>query len=122
MLPFQAIRLAVLSAFLRYTGRPGPGRSIVRALSSKNETVRTMAGMMLEKAGARAVPVVREALGRGVEVPTLLLILGDIGAPSERVLIEPYAASDDPNTATGARDALRILALREQLGSQEGYA
>jgi hypothetical protein len=105
----RAVQLFAASALWRATGSARAGRSLVRGLSSPDETCRTVAGMLLARAGARSKPLLEEALARGESVPIVLRLLGDVGARELRAEIGRFAASDDPATARAARDALRAL-------------
>lgn len=93
----------------RLTGSPRASRALVNALASSDETNRTVAGVLLVRAGERSVPPLREALARGQAVPLALRLLGDIGACELTDEIGEYAKSEDPAIARAARDALQAL-------------
>ena len=71
-------------AIWRITRLRPVGRAIVRALGSKDDSVRTVAGMFLVQAGKQAVPLLEEALARRENLPMVLTILADIGDRSKR--------------------------------------
>ena len=102
---------AVLAAYAawRMTGWYRGGRTLIEALASADETNRTVAGILLVRAGERSVPLLRDALGRGQSVPMALRLLGDIGARELEGQIGEYARSEDPAIARAAREALRAL-------------
>lgn len=97
-------------------GSDAAGRRLVASLGSEDENVRMLAGMFLVKNGRRALPVLREALLRREQLPTVLTILADIAAPESAGLIRPYVADPDPAVADAARAALDIVErnLRER--------
>jgi len=96
------------SAALRL-GSTGAGRSLVADLASDDETVRMLAGMFLVRNGRRSLPVLREALARREQVPTVLTMLGDIAADESAELIRPYVDDPDREVAAAAHAALDIL-------------
>ncbi len=115
----QAARLFVLKWVWLATGLQAAGRALVRALSSPDEGVRTIAGMFLVQAGARAVPLVEEALGRRESLPMLLLIAGDIGASSLEPQLRHLTADPDPRVAKAALDSLRTIAAQHTAVPQQ---
>jgi hypothetical protein len=106
---FQAAKVLAAAAAWNAAGVPAAGRVLARALGSGDETVRTVAGMALVKAGPRSGPLLAATLDRAPEahVPMLLRVLGDLGDPRYRDLLERHATSADPEVAQAARDALR---------------
>lgn len=97
----------------RLTGLPSAGRALVRALGSPDDTERVVAGMFLVRAGARAEPLLEEALHRRENLPMVLSILGDIGDRRFQRELEEFSADGDPQVAQAARDALRVLAAHQ---------
>lgn len=91
------------------SGIGSAGRTLVNALDSDDETVRTLAGMFLVQCGRRSIPLLREELARGRHVPQILTMLGDIADPATVPEIERYTASPDAEEARAAREALEIL-------------
>jgi hypothetical protein len=96
---------AVFTAFgaWRIAGSARAGAVLARALASPDETNRTAAGILLVRGGARALPLLRDNLHRGVAVVLSLRVLGDIGGPEAAALIEPYQRDKDPKVAAAAR-------------------
>lgn len=83
---------------------------MVRALGSSNANIRTIAGILLVRAGRRAEPLLEEALARRENLPMVLSILGDIGDRKVEPELRRFAEDGDPQIAQAARDALRVLA------------
>lgn len=96
----------------RATGSRVAGRVLVRALGSGDATARTIAGMFLAQGGKRAGPLLREALARREQLPLLLTIIGDVGDRSFEPELRRFAQDPDPQVASAAREALRVLVLR----------
>lgn len=105
----RAIGVFVANAIWRITGLRSAGRVLLRALGSEDETVRTLSGMFLVKAGKRSVPLLEEAIERRENLPTVLIILGDIGDRRFEAELRRFIEDHDPGVAQAARDALRIL-------------
>ena len=93
-------------------GSDAAGRALIRNLRAPDENVRTLAGMFLVQCGRRSLPLLREALGRGEDVPTILTMLADIGDPSVEPEIRARLGHPDPEIARAASDALKILELQ----------
>ncbi|HEV7922000.1 MAG TPA: HEAT repeat domain-containing protein [Thermoanaerobaculia bacterium] len=93
-------------------GSGAAGRALIRNLRSRDENVRTLAGMFLVQAGRRSIPLLREALARGEDVPTILTMLADIGDPSTEPEIRARLNDPDPEIARAASDALQVLELQ----------
>jgi hypothetical protein len=110
--PWQVARLYALKSVWNATGLRSAGRALVEALGSADAGVRTVAGMFLVQSGKRAEPLVEEAIHRGQNLSTVLVIAGDIGA----VRLEPellrFTKDADPQVAKAAQDGLRILAAQ----------
>ncbi len=105
-----ASMFALKAAF--QAGSDAAGRSLIRNLRSPDENVRTLAGMFLVQCGRRSLPLLREALARGEDVPTILTMLADIGDPSVEPEIRARLSDSDPEVARAASDALKILELQ----------
>ena len=102
--------IGLFGAKVAFQGGVGSaGRTLIEALDSDDETVRTLAGMFLVQSGRRAIPLLREELAKGRHVPTVLTMLGDIADPATVPEIETYTASPDAEVARAAREALEIL-------------
>jgi hypothetical protein len=108
----QAARLFALKSVWTTTGLRSAGRALVEALASPDESVRTIAGMFLVQAGKRAEPLVEEAIRRRQNLPTVLVIAGDIGAFGLESEMKRFTADPDPEVAKAAKDGLRILAAQ----------
>jgi hypothetical protein len=108
--PLTFGRLYALKSLWTATGCRSAGRALVKALGSTDEGERTVAGMLLVQGGKRAVPLVAEAIRRREHLPIVLLIAGDIGAPSLESDLRRLTTDPDPDIARAAHDALEILA------------
>jgi hypothetical protein len=74
--------------------------------------VRDVAGIVLARAGAAAVPLLREALAQRRHVAPVLTLLGDVGGAGLEEVVAPFVSDADPHVAQAARAALRVLAVR----------
>lgn len=83
-------------------------RMLVRALESRSETCRTVAGMLLTRGGERAERLLLEALERSGDV-LVIQVLGSMGNPGLAARLRPYALSGDPEVAEAAAEAIRAL-------------
>lgn len=108
-----------LSTFAKHAalrlGSDSAGRALVDDLASDDENVRMLAGMALTRNGRRSLPVLREALARREQLPTVLTILGSIAAAECAELIRPYVDDPDAQVAESARMAMDVL-RRSQRG------
>ena len=102
---------AVFAAYgvWRATGSARAGAVLADALASTDETTRTAAGILLVRAAARSLPLLRGNLERGVAVPLTLRLLGDIGGAAAASAVEPYVRSPDPAIARAAADAMGAI-------------
>jgi hypothetical protein len=107
---FQAIGLFLAAIAWRLTGASQLGRALVRALSSENENIRSIAGILLVRAGKRAEPLLQEALQRRENLPMTLTLLADLGDRVVEEEIQRFSTDRDPKVAEAARQALRVLA------------
>ena len=107
-------RLFACHALWRFARLRPAGRAVVTALGSKDPTVRTIAGMFLVKSGNRSLPLLREALEGGKNLPMVLAVLGDVGDRETEELLSPFSQDADPKVAQAAQDALRSLRARFQ--------
>jgi HEAT repeat protein len=97
----------------RITHRQRLAQRLVEALGHPDDNIRMIAGIMLAKGGRAALPVLRGALAERRNVPEVLTLLGDIGDDSVREDLARLAEDRDERIARAARDALRVLALRQ---------
>ena len=111
-----AARLFVDYRRLRLTGSRAAARRLVNAVGSRDEDLRTLAGMFLVRAGRRSLPELEHAIAeRHPQLPTLLLILADIGDGDAKGTLEGFAGDPDPDVARAAADGLSTIAMREKL-------
>ena len=104
-----ALSLFLSRAVWRVTGWRAAGRSLVHALGSPDEDVRSIAGVLLAKAGKDAEPLLREALARRENLPMVLTLLADVGSLDLEPEIRPFSADRNPEVARAANEALRAL-------------
>lgn len=104
-----AARLVACRALWRATRLRAAGRALVRALGSRDEDHRTLAGMLLVKEGQRAEPLLHEAMHRRENLPMVLWVLGSIGDKELEPEIREFSRDRDPSVARAAQDALRVL-------------
>ncbi len=107
---FLAIGLFLKAVAWRLTGASRLGRMLIRTLSSENENLRNIAGILLVRAGKRAEPLLQEALHRRENLPMTLTLLADLGDRVVEKEIQPFSTDRDPKVAEAARQALRVLA------------
>ena len=105
----KLIPLFLAGAIWRMLGIRSIGRILVRALGTKDEQVRMIAGMMLVKGGKKSEPLLQEALARRENVPVVLTVLASIGDPAVEPQLRRFAYDNDPQISKAARDALRIV-------------
>jgi|GEM_PF-846394 len=106
----QVLSLFASNIIWRTTGLSSAGRKLVDSLDSSDEEVQVIAGMLLVKAGRQAEPLLQEALRRSQNLPTVLTILGDIGAWRCLPELHKYSQDASPEVAQAAQAALMMLA------------
>ena len=102
-------RVFAANALWRATGLRPAGRVLVRALESPDETTRSVAAMFLTQGGARAEPLLREALAQRVNLPLVLEIIASLRDPRYAPALHPLTQDPDPQVAAAAREALRAV-------------
>lgn len=105
-------RLAVCALTWRVTGLNAAGRPLVHGLASRNENVRTIAGMLLASSGKKSETILLEALRRRESLPLVITILADIGSRQLEPEIGELSHDRDPQVVRAAEDAARLLAAR----------
>lgn len=106
----QAIGVFLTAAAWRITGSRWLGGILMRALSAENENVKSIAGILLVRAGRKAEPLLQDALHRRENLPMTLSLLADLGDRMVEKEIQPFSTDRDPKVAEAARQALRVLA------------
>jgi hypothetical protein len=104
----------------RATGLRPAGRAVVRALESPDPNVRTIAGMLLVRAGLSAEPLLLEAVAARRSLPLVAQILADIGDRRLEPTLSTLSRDHDPEVARAAREALRVLAAQPRPPSSGG--
>lgn len=110
MRPLQIARLYALKSVWTATGLRSAGRALVAALGSSDDSVRTIAGMLLVQSGKQAEPLVEEAIRHRQHLPMMLVIAGDIGATRLEPELRRLSTDEDPQVAKAAQHGLEILA------------
>jgi hypothetical protein len=110
----KTLALMVEGIMWRVTHQHWLGRRLIEGLGETDENARTIAGIMLAKSGAAAIPVLRYALAQRTNVTEVLTLLGDVGDASVEEELARFASDPDERVARAARDALRVLALRRK--------
>ena len=111
--------LLAVGATWRLTGIRAAGDALVTAAATGAGTERTLAGMLLVRAGDRSVPVVTEAILSGRDPGALVDVLASIGTDGAREALVRVSQTPRPVVSPEARDsaaeALRTLdAIRSQ--------
>jgi hypothetical protein len=101
----------VVGATWRLTGLPAAGRSLVASAAAGAETERTLAGMLLVRAGDRSVPVVSDGIRAGRDPAVLVDVLAGIGTDHARAALRRLSQAPDTTGASceAAAEALRTL-------------
>ena len=114
-------RLLAFGATWRLTGIAAAGHALLNAVTAGGETERTLAGMLLVKAGDRSVPVVTEAVLAGRAPADLVDVLASINTADARAALVRVAQAPMPEVAPAARDAAaRALRTLDQIHRQDG--
>ena len=120
----KVAQLFVSKAVWTVTGLDAAGRTLIHALDSEDEDIRTIAGMFLVQTGQRAEPLLKEALHKGQHLPMVISILGSIGDPGIKSDLESFLksfakdeASDSeipPEIAQAVKDAIETIDFASQ--------
>ena len=108
----QLIKVFAAHAVWSLTNRSTAGRIVVSSLSSPDENVRTIAGMLIVKRGKAALPLLREALGSRHALTMVLPILGDIGSASDAIDVAQFVGDSDATVDKAARAAFYLLKVK----------
>lgn len=111
---FRAAGVFAANALWRATKSKSAGRVLVNALAADDPNIRTIAGMLLVRAGKDAVPLIQEAISRGVNLPQTLVMAGDVGAVTLEPDLQKFVGHPDPAVSQAARDGLRILQAQKK--------
>jgi hypothetical protein len=108
-----SVGVLAAGATWRLAGVPAAGRALVTAATTGGENERTMAGMLLVRAGDRSVPLVTAAIldgATGRELPDVLASIGTDRARAALVTVMREA----PEVRAAAAEALATLdAIRD---------
>lgn len=98
-------RILAAGATWRLTGIAAAGDALLTAVTTGNETERTLAGMLLVKAGNRSVTVVSDAVLTGKGATDLIDVLASINTTDARAALVSVAQAPPPTVAPQAKDA-----------------
>ena len=112
-------KLLAVGATWRLTGVPAAGQALLAAVTRGGEAERTLAGILLVKAGDRSVAPLTAAIMAGNTAPGLFDVLASIGTdPARDALVRVAQGSQAtvaPHTRRAATEALRTLdAIRDR--------
>lgn len=114
-------RILAAGATWRLTGIAAAGDALLTAVTTGSETERTLAGMLLVKAGNRSVTVVADAVLTGKGAADLVDVLASINTPDARAALVRVAQAPPSTVASQAQcaaaEALRTL---DQIRRQDG--
>ena len=114
----KTIALLAEGMLWRITHQPWLGRRLIEGLGNSDENARSVAGIMLAKGGAAAIPILHDALVERNHVAEVLAVLGDVGDASVKDEVARFVSDQDETIARAASDALRVLALRQSAGER----
>ncbi|MCE2484577.1 MAG: hypothetical protein J4F42_03610 [Desulfurellaceae bacterium] len=112
----KVAQLFVSKAVWNVTGLDVAGRTLIHALDSEDENIRTIAGIFLVQTGQRAEPLLEEALHKGQYLPMVINVLGSIGDPRIVSELRPFTEDSDPEIARAAQDAIQAIDFASQSG------
>jgi hypothetical protein len=111
----RAVGLFVSYAVWRLAGLRSAGRVLVRALGSEDETTRTIAGILLVRAGKKSEPLLKEALNKRENLPVVLTVIGSRGDSKFESELRQFSLDADPDVAKAANDALQLIELDSKM-------
>jgi hypothetical protein len=100
----------------RLAGVPAAGRALMAAVVSGGDNERTLAGMLLVRAGNRSVPLLTTAILNGAtgrELPDVLASIGTDRARAELVRLSQEKAVTPPVRAAAAEALATLDAIRD---------
>lgn len=103
----KALSAFATAAAWRVTRSARLGASLAGIAAGSDEDASTVAGMFLTRAGARAVPVVRDAVAAGAV--DLVGVLVSIGSDDAHQALVDLAAGARPGVAAAATEGLERL-------------
>jgi len=113
-------KILAVGATWRLTGIAAAGDALLIALTTGAETDRTLAGMLLVKAGNRSVPLVTDAVLTGKGTAELVDVLASINTADARAALEQVAQAPPPTVAPQAKEAAsEALRTLNQIRAQD---
>jgi hypothetical protein len=104
-----AFWLTICAGVWRWLGVRPAGRVLVRHLGAVHEDTRAVAGMLLAKAGRKALTLLAEAADRREHLECVLPMLADLGETHYEPLMRDMASQSEPLMAKTGRDSLALL-------------
>ncbi len=114
----QVVRLARLLACnmaWRATGSQRAGSRLLQGLSSEDESVRTIAAILLARGGDKAVALISVTIQERSSLRQSLVLAGTLGAQSLAPELEKFSNDPDPAVAAAAKEGLRRLEMRKHV-------
>jgi len=106
---FPMLRAFWWAGLWKVTGARAIGGKLIESLGSPDANERSIAGMLLTRAGVRAEPLLEEALQQRESPAMVLTVMASIGDRSLAPLVSGFVSDADPQVAQAARDAMRLL-------------
>ena len=100
-----AAKVVATGTAWRLTGAAAAGRALLTSVTEGGETERTVAAMMLVRAGDRSVPLVAGALLTGSASLGLVEVLGSIGTDDAREALRRVAHPSGSRVVRPVREA-----------------
>src|SRR5213592_3428183 len=88
--------LVFCAGLWRWLGIRSAGRVLIWRLGDPREDTRAVAGMLLAKAGRKALPLLTEAADRREHLECVLPMLADLGETRYEPLMRDLAANPEP--------------------------
>ena len=113
-------RILAVGVTWRLTGLATAGDVLLTAVTTGSETDRTLAAMLLVKAGNRSVPVVTDAVLTGKGAADLVDVLASINTADARAALETVVQAPPSVVAAQAKDAAaKALRTLDQIRRQD---
>lgn len=107
-----AAGLFFANAAWRTIGADWAGRTLIKALGSKDENLVNIAGIFLAKSGEKAEPLLLHAVERKENLEVVLPLLGDVCRPEHASAIDRLQSDPDQTIARAATYAVQVMRAR----------
>ncbi|MGD9726808.1 MAG: hypothetical protein AB7G68_12410 [Nitrospiraceae bacterium] len=94
------------------TGIETCGWTLIGALSSENETARTVAGILLVRAPDKARPLIREAIAEKKGLRYILPIAAEVADEALEIEVRSFISDSDLEVRIATERAIRIIVAR----------